>query len=238
MSDAESFLSRWSRRKGEGRREAEPADRSAPVANALAENDHTSGDATLRPTPTPTGLELDPASLPPIESITAETDIRGFLGAGVPAELTRAALRRAFACDPAIKNFVGLADYDWDFNAPDSIAGFGPLRTTDEVEKMAVRVLEPDRAEPRNCDPRDPAPTTLNADKITDNDVDTAHGVAAGTHDQATDGDQPLNATGASLPSDELTRRKQDGIAVQHTSTKPEKGNVLASRKHGGALPK
>src|SRR5262249_19318505 len=102
MSDPESFLSRWSRRKREVPRETEGADRPAPKVSALAEDDHTSGDAAHRPAPSRADLPFDPASLPPIQSITAETDIRGFLRAGVPSELTRAALRRAWAGDPAI----------------------------------------------------------------------------------------------------------------------------------------
>jgi Protein of unknown function (DUF3306) len=237
MSDSESFLSRWSRRKREVLRETEGADRPAPTVNALAEDDHTSGDAAQRPAPSRAGLPFDPASLPPIQSITAETDIRGFLGAGVPSELTRAALRRAWACDPAIRNFVGLADYDWDFNAADSIAGFGPLRMTDDVAKMAAQVLEPNRTEP--CNPLGPAPAITKAQQITDEaNTDTAHGAAAGTHNQAKDRDQLVNEIGAPAHADELTYREQGRVAVQYTTTKPEKRNVLVKRQHGGALPK
>jgi Protein of unknown function (DUF3306) len=39
---------------------------------------------------------FDVTKLPPIESITADSDIRAFLAPGVPPELTRAALRRAW----------------------------------------------------------------------------------------------------------------------------------------------
>ena len=239
MSDPENFLSRWSRRKREVLRETEQADRPAPAVNALAEDDHTSGDAALRPAPAPAGLPFDPASLPPIQSITAETDIRGFLGAGVPSELTRAALRRAWACDPAIRNFVGLADYDWDFNAADSMAGFGPLRMTDEVEKMAARVLERNRSEPGPCDSLDPAPTIPKAEKITDKaDTGTAHSAAAEMHNRAKDRDQPVNETGPSPHSDELTHREHGRVAVQYTPVKPERRNVVVRRQHGQALPK
>ena len=49
-------------------------------------------------------------ALPATESITADTDIRAFLAPGIPAHLTRAALRRAWAADPAIRDFVGLAE--------------------------------------------------------------------------------------------------------------------------------
>jgi hypothetical protein len=239
MSDPENFLSRWSRRKREVWRETEQADRPAPAVNAPAEDDHTSGDAALCPPPTPTNLAFDPGSLPPIQSITAETDIRGFLGAGVPSELTRAALRRAWACDPAIRNFVGLADYDWDFNASDSIAGFGPLRMTDDVAKMAAQVLEPNRTEPGPCNPDDPAPTIPQAGEATHKaDIGAAHSAATEMHNHATDREQPADEIGAPAHADELTHGEQGRVAVQYTTTKPDNRNVLNRRQHGGALPK
>jgi hypothetical protein len=55
-------------------------------------------------------------ALPPLESIAAESDIRCFLAPGVPAELTRAALRHAWVADPAIRDFVGLSENAWDFD--------------------------------------------------------------------------------------------------------------------------
>jgi hypothetical protein len=84
---------------------------------------------------------LDLTKLPPIESITAETDIRAFLAPGVPAELTRAALRRAWVADPAIREFVGIAENQWDFTAPQGTPGFGPLEMTDELRRLAERIV-------------------------------------------------------------------------------------------------
>ena len=90
-------------------------------------------------------LPFDLTQLPPLESITAATDIRAFLAPGVPADLTRAALRRAWATDPKIRDFVGLADYDWDYHAPGSMAGFGPLEMTDELRRLVARIVGGDR---------------------------------------------------------------------------------------------
>jgi hypothetical protein len=237
MSDPKNFLSRWSRRKREGLRETEGVDRPAPTVNALAEDDPASGDAAHRPAPSRAGLPFDPANLPSIQSITAETDIRGFLRAGVPPELTRAALRRAFASDPAIRNFVGLADYDWDFNAADSIAGFGPLQMTDDAAKMAAQVLEPNRTEPRS--PLDPAPTIPKAEETVDKaNTDTAHSAATEMRGHAVDSDQPVDEIGRPAHADELTHREPESVAVQYTSTTPENRKVLVRRQHGGALPK
>jgi hypothetical protein len=93
------------------------------------------------------------ANLPPIESIGAGTDIRPFLAPGVPADLTRAALRRAWLTDPAIHDFIGLSENSWDFNAQDGVLGFGSLipdsprqllaRTTREAERSDTERLAP-----------------------------------------------------------------------------------------------
>ena len=45
--------------------------------------------------------------LPPIGSIGPASDIRPFLEPGVPQDLARTALRRAWIVDPAIRGFVG-----------------------------------------------------------------------------------------------------------------------------------
>ena len=36
----------------------------------------------------------------------------------MPEDLARVALRRAWATDPAIRDFIGLSENSWDFNAP------------------------------------------------------------------------------------------------------------------------
>jgi len=55
-----------------------------------------------------------PEELPSVDTITVDTDIRAFLKSRVPAELTRAALRRAWSSDPAIRDFIGIAENQWD----------------------------------------------------------------------------------------------------------------------------
>ena len=75
----------------------------------------------------PTETSIHAANLPPIGSIGAASDIRPLLAPGVPVDLTRAALRRAWSTDPAIRDFIGLSENSWDFNAPDGVPGFGSL---------------------------------------------------------------------------------------------------------------
>ena len=210
--------------------------RPAPAPQPLPTNEEV---AAARPVPAPADLPFDPASLPPIQSITAETDIRGFLASGVPPELTRAALRRAWACDPKVRDFVGLAEYDWDFNAADAMAGFGPLQMTDEVEKMAARIMAPNRAEPDARNLLNPAPTISNAEQITDKaDPKMARGAAADMHDQTNERDAPVNEIGMPTHPDELTQRDHGRVATQLTAIESDQSNAVGKRRHGGALPK
>jgi uncharacterized protein DUF3306 len=149
MSEREAFLARWSRRKREaagGR--LLPEDEPPPPASAL---DKTPEAPSLAK-PDASG-PTQPASrsgpeLPPIDTIDAGTDIRAFLKPEVPPQLARAALRRAWSSDPAIRDFVGLSENAWDFNAPDGVPGFGPF-APGAARELVARVLgeaQPERA--------------------------------------------------------------------------------------------
>jgi hypothetical protein len=144
MSGEEGFLSRWSRRKRAVAAEPEEAPAPSPPA-ALP-------DAPEVPA-------FDPASLPPLESLTAASDFTAFLRAEVPAVLRHAALRRAWTLDPAIRDFIGPADYAWDYNAPDGVPGFA-LELGGDVKRLlaqAIGALE--EMAPRDGTPEDgPAP--------------------------------------------------------------------------------
>ena len=59
----------------------------------------------------------------------------------MPAELTKAALRRAWTTDPAIRDFIGIAENQWDFTDPTAMPGFGPLEATDDVRKLVAQAM-------------------------------------------------------------------------------------------------
>ena len=81
--------------------------------------------------------EFDVSSLPSIDSIGAGTDITAFMRPGVPSALRHAALRRVWAADPAIRNFVGLNENYWNDVAGAAAApGFGDLDPGVDVERM------------------------------------------------------------------------------------------------------
>jgi len=126
----------------------------------------TSGLHSAVPAPTP-AIEkssqraaakagFDVATVPPIDSVDAGSDIRPFLTSGVPDDLTRAALRRAWSTDPAIRDFIGLSENSWDFNAPSGVSEFG-VRTRSDTRQPRLeeaKSLDPARlaAEPSTRD--------------------------------------------------------------------------------------
>jgi hypothetical protein len=83
----------------------------------------------------------DPPNLPPIETIDAQTDITVFLQNGVPNELRLAALRRAWTVDPAIRDFKGQQENDWNFNDPNGVPGFGELGPEVDVKRTVAKIL-------------------------------------------------------------------------------------------------
>lgn len=123
----EDFLARWSRRKRESG--AEPTKPAA--AQSIPPSEAEDGET-----------EFDLSTLPSIDDINAATDVTAFLAKRVPQELSRAALRRAWATDPAIRDFVGLAENAWDFNDPTAMPGFGPLDcSSEELAALVDRIV-------------------------------------------------------------------------------------------------
>ncbi len=194
MSGDDGFLARWARRK---RGAAKPKDAPGGAASEPP--------AVAAP---PEEALFDPASLPPIDSIGAGSDISAFLAPGVPAALTRAALRRAWSADPAIRDFIGLSENSWDFNAAGGVPGFGPI-SADEVRRLLAQVTgEPQAEKPA------PAATSSNPTPEQPPPVQIAEG---GTSDQA--------------PVDKID------TATQHELDEREACPPLPRRGHGGALP-
>jgi hypothetical protein len=242
----EDFLSRWSRRKQAATQEParsppDPESAAAPEQAAGArESESRDPSGTSEGAPQNSGAPaFDPASLPPIESITAETDIRAFIAAGVPTELARAALRRAWTSDPKIRDFVGLADYAWDFNAPGSMAGFGPLAGADALRAQMARRLAPDTTRDGAAEMSSERGSGAKPEAF----ASTAPASAAPAQDPL---GQPTEIMSENQPSQKITalplredatRPDREHIAVQHRQDKPEDVQSNAHRKHGRALP-
>jgi hypothetical protein len=135
MSDEEqsadkNFLARWSQRK----HEAKQPDRDAPTANSDAPSGPVAESEVVQ--------EFDLSSLPKLEDMTATTDITGFLRKGVPEHLRNAALRKSWALDPAIRNYVNPAlDYAYDWNTPGGVPGSSEIGSGMDVARLVSQIM-------------------------------------------------------------------------------------------------
>jgi len=198
MSDPKDFLSRWSQRKLNP-----PTEKPAPEEKP--QSPPPESNAARSP---PAEPEFDISTLPPLESITAQSDIRVFLQAGVPSVLRHAALRRVWSADPAIRDFIGLSENSWDFNAPDGLPGFGSL-SADEIQKAAERFFR------------------LTVDENTDKTTPTP---PESDSEGAQAEDQKMNVASAATDSDDVAAPQQEDAGdPEHVP--------LAKRRHGRALP-
>src|SRR6202165_3982393 len=124
------FLARWSQRK----REAKQPEPEAPPADA----DVPSGPVAESDVPQPFDLSI----LPKLEDVTDGTDITGFLRKGVPEHLRNAALRKSWALDPAIRNYVNPAlEYAYDWNTPGGVPGSSEIGTGMDVARLVSQIM-------------------------------------------------------------------------------------------------
>ena len=215
MSD-DDFLQRWSRRRQEARK---PAAKPEPAPQPAA-----------KPEP-----EFDVTTLPPLESINALTDVTAFLQKGVPAELARAALRRVWTADPAIRDFVGLAENAWDFTDPAAMPGFGPLDATDEVRQMIAQVV---RQIGQAAQPGESEAASGHAEVAENSSDSNAIIPQTGVHNHATKQDEAGGETAQDLGKQVLLQSNTEDHAAQHDPAEAqEKPQQLSRRTHGGALP-
>ncbi|MGL5446253.1 MAG: DUF3306 domain-containing protein [Rhabdaerophilum sp.] len=122
----DGFLTRWSRRKRELADEVQSVPPPQPATGLVPEAVEEDFDLSL---------------LPDVETITAESDITLFFKKGVPEALKNAAMRKMWTADVSIRDFVAPADFQWDFNAPNGVPGFGPLEADFDLEAMLRQAI-------------------------------------------------------------------------------------------------
>lgn len=140
MSGEDNFLARWSQRKREAKR-AELEHEAEPVAEDVV-TDADSVPQTGAPPVAKAEEPFDLESLPKLDDLTATTDIRAFLQKGVPEDLRNAALRKVWALDPAIRDYVSPAlEYAYNWNVPGGVPGNGELAPGTDVARMVAQVF-------------------------------------------------------------------------------------------------
>src|SRR5437867_1720427 len=111
-------LRRWSRRKLEAARAA-PSAAPAPATPPVAVSEATPQPAALAPAPLGTASPT-PAELPPVTSLTFDSDFTAFLQPQVDEAVKRAALKQLFR-DPRFNVMDGLDTYIGDYTQADPI---------------------------------------------------------------------------------------------------------------------
>jgi hypothetical protein len=226
----EEFLSRWSRRK----RDAEISHKPLPPASVSSSRETEDARSAVE-SGIETADELDLSELPPLDSITAATDVTAFLRKGVPLALSREALRRAWLADPAIRDFVGLAENAWDFNDPNAMPGFGPLDyTPEQVRDLVARIVgSPERAVVEGdansaaSQLQQDAVNSADAESNESSDQETVSSATESVIDQSENELEHEGAGTTALPSSFTAIRDSE----------PDISSVV-HRTHGSALPR
>ncbi len=207
MSDDGSFLTRWSKRKHDAL--AQRAEEAQETTDAVAqEREEESEDKPF-----------DLAALPDIEALTGQSDISAFMHKAVPEALRNAALRKIWAQDPAVRDYVGEAlDYAWDWNSPGGVPGFGDIAASEQTLEFARNLL----AGPREHE------------NVIDSDV-TKHNEPP----PAAIGEETSEARGAESGLDPQAIGNTDRIVVSQQTATHINADSPSPRKHrhGGALP-
>jgi hypothetical protein len=183
--DADSFLSRWSRRKAGVRSGAALAAEPAAALPAAAASPQPTAEAvpvapqtaSSPPDAAPAAPATPPPTMADVALLTRDADYTRYLGSSVSPEVKNAALKHLFT-DPHFNVMDGLDIYVGDYNTPDPMPA-GMLRQMvqsqllglfdDEVEadtkpRVALTADDPAAAAP----PPTADPTFLAADENPD----------------------------------------------------------------------
>ena len=219
-----SFLARWSQRKHEAKR----PDREAPVA-----------DADVPPGPAAeadAAPDFDLSSPPKLEDVTETTDITAFLRKGVPEHLRNAALRKSWALDPAIRNYVNPAlEYAYDWNTPGGVPGSSEIGASMDVARLVSQIMGGDESVAE--------PSVSAAEPGKEPASDPAQ---CGEHHamQKTESDVPTKALRLGNETISVVQEPSDteasGVEAGLTKASDESNSIApqqAVRRHGSAKP-
>ncbi len=230
--ETEPFLARWSRRK----RGLTTDERQADSAADRAEQPETKAAGEPPPPAHDEEPPLDLTKLPRVEDLTADTDITAFLDRRVPAQLRNAVLNRMWSLDPTIRDFIEVAEMQWDWNTP----GGAPFYELMEPGSAAgTLIADSSSAIARiiggtpDASAAEPGPVAALADELprkVDHPaiVDAAPQQEPPVHPENHDDDKRETAANSDVEA-----QQELAAAVQNRPT-PE---LQAGRRHGGALP-
>lgn len=230
--DNNNIFARWSRRKQAVRDSEIPAaeEEQDAAEEAAAEMDAERADRQLAAEKPDAGEPL-----PILEDLTADSDLSAFLRQGVPKALKRAALRKMWSLDPAIRDYIGPSEYAWDFNQPGSMAGFGPLDSKESVAEFLSTMSGGVRAGVAKVAelPETSEASLRTAAVSPDEDTNVPYGGPKGGSVAPA---EPLAPSHAPASPEPLSSVRTDVVAESENSENPSQ--VTSPRRHGGAMPR
>src|SRR4030088_3615878 len=224
-ADNKNFLARWSQRK----HEAKQPDHDAPTVNSDAPFGPVAESDVVQ--------EFHPPALPKLEDMTATTDIAAFLRKGVPEHLRNAALRKSWALDPAIRNYVNPAlDYAYDWNTPGGVPGSSEIGAGMDVARLVSQIMGSGESAAE--------PLASAVDPVKAPASDPAQSPA---HDATQEGGPELPTQALRLGNDAVSRvenpsNTQEGSRLEAEQTRKSDDRNSAApqqvvRRHGSAKP-
>jgi hypothetical protein len=228
--DDKNFLSRWSQRKHEAKQpdSETPLDEAAEIL-----------PASPKPVAENTAEEkFDLSTLPKLEDVVEGTDITGFLKKGVPESVRNAALRKSWALDPAIRNYVNPAlDYAYDWNTPGGVPGSSELATGMDVAKMVLQIMGSTESASAAASPDASDPLHRIDASVPGPDSDAAQNLVADLPtDAVRSSDGMITASPISDVSGQVGRQAVENVEERKTSDVG--ASQQAVRRHGTAKPR
>jgi hypothetical protein len=208
-TETSGFLKRWSERK----------QLVAKEALVVEEQQQQLVDS-------PSELEPESLPLPSLDDILPGSDMSVFFQKHVPEALRAAALRKLWITDPDIKDFIEMADYQWDFTKPDSIPGWSSTVEGVDMKAMLEKIFS-------GAIKKEPEPEDENLR------IEPAIEENAAPNDRLERKEMTVSEAN-SEPSPPLETLVSTAIsengAVQKTTYESSICHVI-SKRHGGALP-
>ncbi len=229
----DNVFARWSRRKQTARsNEAGESEKDQLAPDAVAAPADVDRVEEQRATAEPEVAE--PAEpLPRVEDLTAQSDLSAFLRKDVPKMLKRAALRKMWSLDPAIRDYIGPSEYAWDFNKPGSMAGFGPLKAANKpVVDFLSTISGGNPADKARAAAASEAPQKAPATTAVLADEDA---------NASPDGSEAVTPAGSIEPASSqspLPDRTEIATNREEAAGTAESSQIDRQRRHGGALPR
>ncbi len=234
----EPFLSRWARRKRDASTGIEV---DAPEGVAQDETAIDGGGTPQTEVRADDEDTINLDDLPRVEDLDESSDVRAFLDRRVPAALRNAALARMWTLDPTIRDFIEVAENQWNWNVPGGAPYYEEIAGNIEIAERIVQgggaTLPVIQSVPVDAAPHTLVENGLDAATTSQQSDGTPIRSVALQQNPAEANEEPHAHKDASAP-----HMQPEGAATcvdaaaRHEGVRDDEETAVR-RRHGGALP-